>query len=267
MSTIAKLEEIGFLGPRLVAAHSTILDDAELEALARTGTKVSYNPVSNCYCGVGVAPIVPMLELGIDVSVAVDGASVNCQNMLESLKFGALLQKAYYGDAMAINARDMLKLATVGGANALGAPDLLGALEVGRLADFFLFDPAHLTTTPVHDPISAVVYAGDAAERRHGRRRRRACCSTRAVHARRRGGADPGDAGAGDRLLDPHRRRRASSRTGGFTPFRDYERSATDGRCSACTARCRRGRTGTHRRGGHGRMSTPGAEVGDGRHA
>jgi 5-methylthioadenosine/S-adenosylhomocysteine deaminase len=159
-STIAKLEEIGFLGPRLVAAHSTILDDGELDALARTGTKVSYNPVSNCYCGVGVAPIVPMLELGIDVSVAVDGASVNCQNMLESLKFGALLQKAYYGDAMAINARDMLKLATVGGATAIGAPDLLGALEVGRLADFFLFDAAHLNTTPVHDPISALVYAG-----------------------------------------------------------------------------------------------------------
>jgi 5-methylthioadenosine/S-adenosylhomocysteine deaminase len=159
-STIAKLEEIGFLGPRLVAAHSTILDDAELEVLARTGTKVSYNPVSNCYCGVGVAPIVAMLELGIDVSVAVDGASVNCQNMLESLKFGALLQKAYYGDAMAINARDMLKLATVGGASAIGASDLLGALEVGRLADFFLFDPAHLATTPVHDPISALVYAG-----------------------------------------------------------------------------------------------------------
>jgi 5-methylthioadenosine/S-adenosylhomocysteine deaminase len=160
VSTIGKLEEIGFLGPRLVAAHSAILDDAELEALARTGTRVSYNPVSNCYCGVGVAPIVPMLELGIDVSVAVDGASVNCQNMLESLKFGALLQKVHYGDAMAINARDMLKLATVAGAKAIGAPDLLGALEVGRLADFFLFDTAHLHTTPVHDPISAVVYAG-----------------------------------------------------------------------------------------------------------
>jgi len=159
-STIAKLEEIGFLGPELVAAHCAILDDAELEALARTGTKVSYNPVSNCYCGVSIAPVVAMLEMGIDVSVAVDGASVNCQNMLESLKFGALLQKAAYGDAMAINARDMLKLATVGGAQALGVPDLIGALEVGRLADFFLFDQWQLNTTPVHDPISALVYAG-----------------------------------------------------------------------------------------------------------
>ena len=159
-STIAKLEEIGFLGPELVAAHCAILDDAELEALARSGTKVSYNPVSNCYCGVSIAPVVAMLEMGIDVSVAVDGASVNCQNMLESLKFGALLQKAAYGDAMAINARDMLKLATVGGAQALGVPDLIGALEVGRLADFFLFDQWQLNTTPVHDPISALVYAG-----------------------------------------------------------------------------------------------------------
>jgi 5-methylthioadenosine/S-adenosylhomocysteine deaminase len=160
MSTIAKLEEIGFLGPQLVAAHCAILDDAELEALARTGTKVSYNPVSNCYCGVPIAPVVPMLEAGIDVSIAVDGASVNCQNMLESLKFGALLQKTAFGDAMAINARDMLKMATVAGADALDAPDLLGALEVGRLADFFLFDQWQITTTPVHDPISALVYAG-----------------------------------------------------------------------------------------------------------
>ena len=160
IGTIAKLEEIGFLGPELVAAHCAILNDAELEILARTGTKVSYNPVSNCYCGVGIAPIVPMLEIGIDVSVAVDGASVNCQNMLESLKFGALLQKAAFGDAMAINARDMLKLATVAGAKALGVPDLLGALEVGRLADLFLFDQYQLNTVPAHDPISALVYAG-----------------------------------------------------------------------------------------------------------
>jgi 5-methylthioadenosine/S-adenosylhomocysteine deaminase len=160
IGTIAKLEEIGFLGPELVAAHSTILNDAELEILARTGTKVSYNPISNCYCGVGIAPIVPMLQMGIDVSVAVDGASVNCQNMIESLKFGALLQKVAYGDAMAINARDMLRLATVAGAKALNVPDLLGALEVGRLADLFLFDQHQINTVPVHDPISALVYMG-----------------------------------------------------------------------------------------------------------
>src|SRR5207237_10451428 len=58
------------------------------------------------------------------------------------------------------NARDAVRLATVGGAKALGLPADLGALEVGRLADFFLFDPFRLATVPVHEPLSTLVYAG-----------------------------------------------------------------------------------------------------------
>lgn len=158
--TIAKLEEIGFLGPELVAAHSTLLTPEEMEILARTRTHVSYNPISNCYTGLGVAPIVPLLELGVDVSLAVDGASVNSQNMIESLKLGALLQKVGYTDAQAVNARDMLAMATSAGAKSLGVPDLLGALEVGRLADLFLFDHRQINTAPAIDPISALVYMG-----------------------------------------------------------------------------------------------------------
>ena len=144
----------------MVAAHTVLVDDAELEILAETQTQVSYNPVSNCYCGVGVTPVTRMLELGIDVSIAVDGSSVNTQNMLESLKFGALLQKVATKDPMAINARDMLYMATMAGAKALGVPDLLGSIQVGRLADFFLFDGLRLNSTPVHEPISALVYTG-----------------------------------------------------------------------------------------------------------
>jgi 5-methylthioadenosine/S-adenosylhomocysteine deaminase len=160
MATIAKLGEIGLLGPHLVAAHTVLVDDAELDILAETKTQVSYNPVSNCYIGAGIAPITRMLELGIDVSVAVDGSSVNTQNMLETLKFGALLQKADMKDPMALNARDMLHMATMAGARALGVPDLLGSIQEGRLADFFLFDGMNLTSAPVHDPISALVYTG-----------------------------------------------------------------------------------------------------------
>lgn len=159
-STLVKLEEIGFLSPQLVAAHSTLVSPEEMDILARTGTQVSYNPVSNCYCGLGIAPIVPMLELGIDVSLAVDGASVNSQNMIESLKFGALLQKVGYEDPQALNARDMLAMATIAGAKAMGVPDLLGALEPGRLADLFLFDHRAINTSPAIDPISALVYMG-----------------------------------------------------------------------------------------------------------
>ncbi|MFN8224282.1 MAG: amidohydrolase [Gaiellales bacterium] len=157
-----KGEEIGFLGPEVVAAHCVKLDEAELEIVARTGTQVSYNPVSNAYLGNGIAPITRMLELGIDVSLATDGgACANTHDMLEALKFGVLMQKVAAQDPRVLNARDVLRLATVGGARALGLPADLGALEVGRLADFFLFDPLRLKTVPMHEPLSTLVYTGE----------------------------------------------------------------------------------------------------------
>jgi 5-methylthioadenosine/S-adenosylhomocysteine deaminase len=157
-----KGEEIGFLGPEVVAAHCVKLDEAELEIVARTGTQVSFNPVSNAYLGAGIAPITRMLELGIDVSLATDGgACANTEDMLEAMKFGVLVQKVAATDPRVFNARDVLRLATVGGAKALGLPADLGALEVGRLADFFLFDPMRLKSVPMHEPIGTLIYGGE----------------------------------------------------------------------------------------------------------
>jgi 5-methylthioadenosine/S-adenosylhomocysteine deaminase len=157
-----KGEEIGFLDPEVVAAHCVKLDEAELEIVARTGTQVSFNPVSNAYLGNGIAPITRMLELGIDVSLATDGgACANTEDMLEAMKFGVLVQKAAAQDPRVFNARDILRLATVGGAKALGLPADLGALEVGRLADFFLFDPFRLKSVPMHEPIGTLIYGGE----------------------------------------------------------------------------------------------------------
>jgi len=162
VGAFAKGEEIGFLGPEVVAAHCVKLDEAELEIVARTGTQVSFNPVSNAYLGNGIAPITRMLELGIDVSLATDGgACANTEDMLEAMKFGVLVQKAAAQDPRVFNARDILRLATVGGARALGLPADLGALEVGRLADFFLFDPMRLKTVPMHEPIGTLIYGGE----------------------------------------------------------------------------------------------------------
>jgi len=156
-----KAEEIGFLGPQVVAAHCCKLDQAELEIVARTGTQVSFNPVSNAYLGNGFPPIVRMLEMGIDVSLASDGGACGAtEDMLQVLRWGTMAPKVDALDPRVFNARDALRLATMGGAQALGLPHDLGALEVGRLADLFLFDPYRLKTVPMHDPISTLVYGG-----------------------------------------------------------------------------------------------------------
>jgi 5-methylthioadenosine/S-adenosylhomocysteine deaminase len=164
MGVFAKAEEIGFLGPEVVAAHCVKVDGDEMEAMARTGMQVSYNPVSNYYLGNGAAPVLEMLERGVDVSLATDGGACgNTQDMLEALKMGVLVQKGAAEDPRVFGARDILRLATMGGARAVGLPDDLGAIEVGRIADFFLYETWHLKTVPVHDPISNLVWASSEA--------------------------------------------------------------------------------------------------------
>jgi 5-methylthioadenosine/S-adenosylhomocysteine deaminase len=141
-------------------AHGVWNDDEDIRLLARHRCAVSYNPVSNMYLGSGIPPIVKMREAGVRLSLATDGAaSNNSQDMIEALKLGALLQKVAHKDSTVLTAPEILRMATVGGADAIHRPDL-GHLAPGMRADFFLFDPRHAKSTPLHDPISTLVYTG-----------------------------------------------------------------------------------------------------------
>jgi 5-methylthioadenosine/S-adenosylhomocysteine deaminase len=97
--------------------------------------------------------------LGVTLSLGADGAaSNNSQDMLEALKVGALLPKVAWRDPAIFTATDALRIATDGGARALGRNDF-GSLEAGKRADLFIFDPLHAKSVPVHDPVSTLVYA------------------------------------------------------------------------------------------------------------
>jgi 5-methylthioadenosine/S-adenosylhomocysteine deaminase len=160
MRSIPLLASIGFLNDDVLHAHGVWNDDEDIRLLAQHRCAVSYNPVSNMYLGSGVPPIVKMREAGVRLSLATDGAaSNNSQDMIEALKLGALLQKVAHKDSTVVTAPEILRMATVGGADALHRPDL-GSLEPGKRADFFLFDPRRPKSTPLHDPISTLVYTG-----------------------------------------------------------------------------------------------------------
>lgn len=157
--TLPFLERIDFLGPDVLHAHCVQLTDEDCAILARHDGKVAYNPVSNMYLGSGVPPIPKLLDLGVTVSLGADGAaSNNSQDMLEALKIGALLPKVAWRDPAIFTAADALRIATSGGALALGRDDF-GSLETGKRADFFVFDPQHAKSIPVHDPVSTLVYS------------------------------------------------------------------------------------------------------------
>ncbi|MDQ6672555.1 MAG: amidohydrolase [Chloroflexota bacterium] len=157
--TLPFLDRIDFLGSDVLHAHCVHLTEEDCNILARHQAAVSYNPVSNMYLGSGVPPIPRLLDLGVTVGLGADGAaSNNTQDMLEAVKVGALLQKVAARDPAIFTAADALRLATSGGAAALGRDDF-GTLEEGKRADLFIFDPHQARSIPVHDPISTVVYS------------------------------------------------------------------------------------------------------------
>ena len=162
-SPVRYLKDIGFLGPRLLAAHSIWLDEQEIGLLAGAGVKVSHNPVSNMKLAVGGAiPYRQMKKAGINVSLGTDGtASNNNLDMFESMKFASLLQKFAFNDPTIMPAEDAFKMATLNGAQALGID--AGAIEIGKLADLILVDLKSPAFNPNHNLISNVVYSASGS--------------------------------------------------------------------------------------------------------
>jgi 5-methylthioadenosine/S-adenosylhomocysteine deaminase len=143
----------GVLGPRTVIAHCVWLDDHEIELLAQTGTAVAHCPCSNMKLASGAAPIAALAAAGVTIGLGSDGEKENNNlDLLEEMKFASLLQKVSTLDPAAGDPWDVLALATIDGARALGLDAVTGSLEVGKRADVVVVDLTGLHTTPIlHD--------------------------------------------------------------------------------------------------------------------
>jgi len=160
MRSVPFLESIGFWGADVIGVHCIRMQPEDIEIFAQRDVKISHNPVSNMYIGVGKAPIAEFRKAGLTISLATDGAgSNNSQDMIEVLKCAGLLQKLAHEDPGAIDSQTILDMATLGGAKALGREKDLGSLEVGKEADLFIFDPLRAKSTPVFDPVSSLVFS------------------------------------------------------------------------------------------------------------
>lgn len=158
--TFPFLADIGFLGPDVLAVHCVDLNDSDLSIIAGHEVKVSHNPVSNMYLGVGIAPLLEMIAQGITVGLATDGAaSNNSQDMIEVMKCAALLQRVAAHDPSVLSAEQILRLATVGGAKATGLDDRVGSLEVGKEADLVIVDPYTPKAIPILEAQPTLVYS------------------------------------------------------------------------------------------------------------
>jgi 5-methylthioadenosine/S-adenosylhomocysteine deaminase len=164
LRNIIYLDKVGLTGRHVTLAHCVHLSDEEVDTLARTQTNVVHCPSSNLKLGSGIAPIARLIERGISVSLGADGAPCNNRlDMFTEMRTAALLQKVLNGPET-LPARECLRIATIGGARALGLDSEIGSIELGKKADLAVIDLNRLHTTPSSDPMSAVVYSAEAAD-------------------------------------------------------------------------------------------------------
>jgi 5-methylthioadenosine/S-adenosylhomocysteine deaminase len=162
------LERHGILERPVTLAHGVWLDRDELAMLAGHPATVVHNPVSNLKLACGQGREVRgwfdypgAKEAGVNVALATDGTASNTNlDMFEEMKFASLMAKHAAGDPTCMPAAETLHIATRGGADGMGWTDA-GRLEVGALADVVLLDLTEVTLTPMHDPVSHVVYAAN----------------------------------------------------------------------------------------------------------
>jgi 5-methylthioadenosine/S-adenosylhomocysteine deaminase len=147
---IEVFERRGILGPRTVVAHCVWLDDREIELLAQTGTAVAHCPCSNMKLASGPARVGHLRAAGVTVGLGSDGEKENnTLDMLEEMKFASLLQKVSTLDPTVGDPWEVLAMATIDGARALGLAEVTGSLAPGKRADIVTVALGGLHTTPV----------------------------------------------------------------------------------------------------------------------
>lgn len=162
---VAYAADLDWLGHDVWFAHAVFIDADESARMAATGTGVAHCPGSNMRLASGLPPIARYLEQGVPVGLGVDGSASNdSNNLLNEARLAMLMQRL--GSAPGVGqgeqnpVRASLEIATIGGARVLGRDDI-GALEVGRRADFFTLDLGRIEFAgALHDPVAAALLCG-----------------------------------------------------------------------------------------------------------
>jgi 5-methylthioadenosine/S-adenosylhomocysteine deaminase len=162
-SPVSYLERIGLLGGNVVGAHCVWVDATDIATLVRRDVGAVHNPSSNMKLASGVMPVVDMLAAGVPVGLATDSAaSNNNQDLFQEMNIAAKLQKVTRMDPRALPARQVVEMATIGGARALHLDTKIGSLEAGKQADVVLIGTGATHATPMYNVYSQLVYALNA---------------------------------------------------------------------------------------------------------
>lgn len=153
------LRRAGALRPGLLANHVVQMTEAELDELAANDVRVAHNPLSNMRLASGVAPLPAMKQRGLKVGLGIDGGTNDTTDMFNDMRAAVGLQRATAMDPTRFpQPADVLRMATLGGAEALGLDPQVGSLTPGKKADLQVIDPRALNMAPRVDWISQLVF-------------------------------------------------------------------------------------------------------------
>ena len=162
---LERLADLGLLGEHLIAVHMTQLEWPDIELVAKHGVHVAHCAESNLKLASGFCPVMDLLGAGVNVAIGTDGAASNNDlDMLGEMRSAALLAKGMNRDPRALPAAQVLTMATLNAARALGLDQLIGSLQQDKQADLIAIDLNRPETQPVYDPIAQIVYSADRSQ-------------------------------------------------------------------------------------------------------
>ena len=154
--------DIGVFSVPVYAAHGVHINEEEMEILKEHDVSIVHNPASNMKLASGIAPVKKYREKGINTALGTDGASSNNNlSMIKEMNTAALLQTIANMTPSAVRPYDIIEMATIGGAKALGLDNRIGTIEKGKEADIVLMNTSDANMSPLNDPFSAIVFSAD----------------------------------------------------------------------------------------------------------
>lgn len=155
---LTRLRDLGLLGPNFIGVHAVHLNSEDIQILKKSESHIAHCPTSNLKLASGIAPVVKMRQQGIQVGLGTDGAASNNRlDILGEMRLASLLAKGSSGDAGALPCAEILHMATLEAARALGLGDKIGSITRGKFADLCAIDLGKIESTPCYDPVSHLV--------------------------------------------------------------------------------------------------------------
>jgi aminodeoxyfutalosine deaminase len=163
--SIEYLESLGVLAARPILGHCVTVSDRDIQLIAGSGAAIAHCPKSNAKFGHGVAPLERFLDAGVTVGLGSDSvASNNSCDLLEEGRFAALAARTLAGRRKFISPEEILRIATLGGAEALGLDSQIGSLEPGKQADIAVISLEAPAQQPIGDIHAALVFSSNGRD-------------------------------------------------------------------------------------------------------